>query len=853
MRQRYYFRPLIPLLLSLISGIFVGTRFPGHWIWGVLGVGAAGAFIGYFLICRKEIRLFPLIFFILLGYLSVQPWSAPRFPENHVVRFIGPQKRHLSGTVAGEIRRDEKRTRFVLTNLSIKDRRTNTETPPPVAGKLRVSCWGNPPAFQAGDRLSMTARIRPVNSFQNPGGFDYRRYLAFRGIWANAYTSERDLHVAPETGKSSFFYRIQGFRQTLSRFIDGRLPAYSAETRGILKALVLGLRSEISADLREAFSRAGVSHILAISGLHIGIVAGVAFWLWIRALSCFPALLRRAWTRKAAAVLSLIPVLGYGLLSGMAPSTQRAVIMVAIFLAALFFEKEHEPFNTLAMAALVILLVHPPALFSISFQLSFASVFSILFGMSKTRRWWERSHKTGKESLFSRMRRWLVSFLLVSGFAVLGTIPIVMLYFNRVALISLAANMAIVPLVGFLAVPGGLLGVCLYFVFPHGSAVCLEFSAVVVQKAIDAVHFFSRIPYASLDTFTPTGFEVVLYYAAMGLIFHGINREKGVPEPPSMVTAEDGFFRSVSRWVPVGLYRRRTWIGVFILVLAIAADAGYWLHHRLWHTDLRVSVIDVGAGNAVLAELPKGYNLLIDGGGFPDNTAFDVGANVVAPFLRRKKIHFLDAVVLSHPDSDHMNGLVHILRHFRVRALWTNGDREESESFHAFVRVVGEEQTPMPPYEKLPRTFRINGTDVDILYPPPGYRKFKERDRWRNTNNNSMVLRVRYKNTAFLFPGDIMAKAEDELIHIAGDTIQSTVMVAPHHGSKTSSTVAFVKTVKPRVVIVSAGNRGPHSKILQRYRRFGAGIYSTHVHGAVRVFADDSGIRILPTVKDARL
>jgi len=849
MNQGHYHRPLIPLLFSLIPGIIAGYEYPGHLSWAAGAACIAGAFLIRCLALKKSASFSPLIFFFLIGYLSIQSWAAPRFCEDHVVRFIGLEKKHLLGTVEEVIKRSEKRTSFILENIFIK--KEGSEAPFPVVGKVRMSCWGKAPDFFAGDILAMKARIQPVKYFKNPGGFDYQRYLAFQGIWATAYTSEKDLVVKPHETVVSFSDRIRSFRRSLSDFIDRIIGEKKEQTKGILKALVLGDQREISTDLRDAFNRVGVSHILAISGLHIGIVAGGAFWVFVRMLSFFRIFLWHAWTRKGAALLSMLPVLIYGELSGWSPSTQRAVIMVGVFLAALFFEKEHEPFNTLAVAALGILVLDPPALFSISFQLSFASVFWILFGMGRTKHWWKRPPKTDPDPFFLRVPRWILSSFLVSAFAVLGTLPLVMMYFNQISLISLAANIVIVPLMGFIAVPAGLMAVFLHPIHLQTSAFLIKISSFAIEMAIHGVHIFSRVPFGSMKTVTPSFLEVVLFYTAIWALFDLGKRSKTAYELPVAGEKEKGVLLFLNRFIRRMFTSYRSQAALLVVSVLAIADIGYWMQYRLWHKDLRISVIDVGAGNAILVELPKGYNLLIDGGGFPDNEAFDVGASVVAPFLWCNKIVSIDTVALSHPDADHLNGLVYIAQNFSVKELWTNDEREDSHAYRRLLEIVREKGIPMPAYERLKRSYRIHGALIEIWHPPPEYQATKKTGRLQNSNNNSMVIRVRYGDYSFLFPGDIMAKAEKELSDMAGDAIRSTLMVAPHHGSNTSSTADFLDAVKPQYIIVSAGDKGPHPEVFERYRRLGATIFPTHVYGAIRVFADYDSLKIVPTVNRA--
>lgn len=849
MNPGHYFRPLIPVLTALIPGIFIGAEYPGRLFWAVPGVFLTGAWLIHGLFRHKSASFSPLFLLFLVGYLSIQPWSAPRFDENHVVHLIGPRKHALTGTVDRVLHRDPRGTRFILKDLFIVNDKTHPGGMRRVGGKLRVSCWGKAPLLKAGDALSLTARIRPVRSFKNPGGFDYQRYLAFKGIWALAYASEIRRVEKPKQAPFSFSNRIRSIRQDLSRFIDKELSGRtSAACRGVVKALVLGDRSGIGTGLREAFNRAGVSHILAISGLHIGIVAGGAFGLFSRLLALFRVFLFNAWTRKGAALLSLFPVLVYGVLSGMSPSTQRAMVMVGVFLGAFLFEKAHEPFNTLAAAALGILILDPCALFSISFQLSFASVFWILLGMSRTKAWWGSPGGAESRSPFFRIKKGLLSFFLVSLFAVLGTLPVGMFYFNQISLVSPAANMVIIPLMGFVAVPAGLVAVFLFPVHLPSAAFFLKVSAAVTEYAISGVRFFSEIPFAFMKTITPSLFEIALFYGTLGLFLAWIGPSETVPAPMAGALGEKGLSAPPAPLRSGHFTGYRVKGALLLLLLFWAGDIGYWVHYRLWHKDLRITVMDVGPGNAVLVELPGGYNLLIDGGGFSDNAVFDVGAKVVAPFLWRKKILGLDTIVLSHPNSDHMNGLIYVLRHFRVKSFWSNGERAPSRSFQVLMQAIRERGVAMPPYATLPRSSEVHGAGMRIWYPPPDFEKRKAAEAWRNANNNSMVLRIRYKDYAFLFPGDIMRKAERELLSMAGTAIRSTLLLAPHHGSNTSSTLDFLNAVKPEYVVVSAGRKGPHPEVLKRYQRVGATVFSTHIHGAVRIFVGNNTLRILKTV-----
>lgn len=291
---------------------------------------------------------------------------------------------------------------------------------------------------------------------------------------------------------------------------------------------------------------------------------------------------------------------------------------------------------------------------------------------------------------------------------------------------------------------------------------------------------------------------------------------------------------------------------IFVL-LVIAGDAFYWLHQRYWHRDLRISILDVGHGNASLVEFPGGDTLLIDGGGFADITAFDMGARVLAPYLRRQKIMTVDTVVLSHPNSDHLNGLIHICGNFNVKQLWTNGEAHPTLGYRLLIENAAANRIRSPDFRSLARRHACGGVQIRILYPPPDFLSKRVNESWRDTNNNSLVLQLLYGDHSFLFPGDITRKAEAELVARSGSEVQSTVLVVPHHGSKSSSSPAFVSAVKPEVAIVSARDSGkgrhPHPTVADRYRRHHCRLFLTEKHGAIRLISDGEELRVEPFVK----
>ncbi|MFC1826259.1 DNA internalization-related competence protein ComEC/Rec2, partial [Thermodesulfobacteriota bacterium] len=624
----------------------------------------------------------------------------------------------------------------------------------------------------------------------------------------------------------------------------------AGKPQNVLKALIVGDRSSIPPDLREAFNRAGVGHLLAISGLHIGIVASGAFIFFVRILSYIKPLLWHARTKKAAVVFSLLPVLFYGLLAGMSPSTQRAVIMVAVFLLSFFFEREQDLVNTLALAAMLVLIINPPALFSISFQLSFIAVLVIIYSLSRVQNPWKSDPAELKKGKLFQIKQKLFYFLAASFFAILGTLPFGMLYFNQISLVGLLANVIIVPLIGSVVVPLGLFAVFLYPLTITGASWFLGTSAKVLAQALAVVEFLAGLPYAAVKTVTPTWFEICLFYLLLWSLLNikgAQTTSSGRPKIHNMQPRARSATGNEARATTVHRQKLARIIAVAVILAGIG-DTLYWCNRRFWHDDLRVTIIDVRHGSSGLIELPRGHNILIDGGGFSDNAVFDIGARIVAPFLWRKKIRTVDTIVLSHPNSDHLNGLIYITEHFNVKEVWTNNRASDTSSYQKFMTVIAKGRIPRPMFKELARSRKINGVCLDILYPPFDFIDRSKREGWRDQNNNSMVIKATLGSISFLFPGDIKARAETELAANFANLLKSTVLLAPHHGSQTSNTDGFLAKVAPEVVIISSGPQSrfgcPHPAVLKRYQKYGFRLLETARHGAVSVSTDGRSLAI---------
>lgn len=806
-----FYRPAIPLTLSLMAGILLGQGRPGYAVPVLLLFLAAAGRLALRLRRVQAARWTPLLATLAAGYLAMVPWTSPPSGPGALADYLDSGYWRIHGVVVDPPVIRLGRTRVIL-NVTRLAREGASQ---PVRGCIRLTVMGET-TLAPGDRLIFPAKIRSFRNFENPGRFDYRRTMAFQGIQGSAWVRAEKLRTDGRRTLSPALRLVQGVRLRLARLIDAAGKDAFPEETAVLKALVFGDRSGIDAGLRDRFNRAGVGHLLAISGLHVGIVATLAFGVLRWFFAFIPFLLWRGWGRPWAAAATLVPVLAYGVLAGMSPSTQRAEIMVAVFLAALILGRPHDVLNTLAVAALTILALFPPALFSISFQLSFAAVLAIVYGLEKIGAVRSTDHPP-----MVRAGRWLVNFMLVSALAIAGTTPVVLYHFNQTSLVGLAANLFLVPLVGFVAVPVGLLSALAALFSEPAATVGFQLSIHILHLASLGLDFFSTLSFAAVNVVTPSLPEILIYY----LIGWGLLNLRQ------------------SRIAP--------WVLSAALVVAVG-DGLYWSYQRFWHRDLKVTAIDVGQGGCTLMELPGGDVLLYDGGGFSDNRLFDMGRRVVAPVLWRRKIATVDILVLSHPNADHLNGLIYIAQNFNVRELWTNGDVNTTMGFGLLMAACREKHIAVRRVDADTGDTAIGPVILSVLHPAADFLSPPDGMDQGDRNNGSLVLKATLGETAFLLTGDIQDRAEALLVQRAGSALASTVLFAPHHGSRTSSSQGLVTAVGPDVVVISAGagNRFgfPHAEVMDRYRAAGCRILCTAVHGAISLRSDSQAVVARPFV-----
>lgn len=743
-----------------------------------------------------------------LANAALQRVLTPQLPPTHLRHLSLPQQVTLEGWLFREPERFPTRGRLYLEAVRI----WHNGRPRAATGKILVTVRFLSGPWQYGDLLRLSVRLRAPRNFRTPGSFDYEGYLARQGIYLSAFLWDDTTIV--RTGASGHRMRrwLEHARRTIGTFFDHHLDS---QTAAILRALIIGDDGRLGKDVRETFARAGVAHVLSISGLHIGLVAAAAYgaWWWLLGRSRY--LLLRFTMPKLAAVLTIPPVLLYAGLAGGSVATWRATIMVLVYLLAILLNRQDEVYRSLALAALLISLLWPGAVLDISFQLSFLSMLAIFLGMSRFSVWWAQVRQSPWCQLhprWARLLHWGVIYIAVSGCALLGTAPATAAHFNQVALAGLFANVLVVPLLGSAAVLLGLAAACAVFLLPGVASLFLLGAGLITRLGAWLVEGIGTWPYAAVRVVTPTLLELVLLY---GLLTYTLCHS------------------TLRQW------HAGTRFLLPLLVAALLTDSALWTWDRYFRRDLRVTFLDVGQGDAAVVEFPGSPVMVIDGGGFASED-FDTGQAIVAPFLWSRKIGRIDILVLSHPQLDHYGGLAFLVQHFSVREFWFNGDRAPSERFARLQAALDRAGVVSRVLCRGAADQQFAGVRVQILHPPC-------QRTGRNTNNASLIVRLSHGTVDFLFTGDVEAPGEHTLL-AATDTVASEILKVPHHGSRTSSTWAFVRAVAPQVAVVSLGlhNRFhfPAPEVVHRYTEHGGRLLRTDQVGAVTVLSTGQTYRV---------
>ncbi|MBK5276950.1 MAG: DNA internalization-related competence protein ComEC/Rec2 [Desulfuromonadales bacterium] len=786
-------RPLLLPFLALAVGLTVadqtGFRMP------LYGVAAFLACLILSCLTRRR-TLFVVcvaLFFFALGLCALSPWKTPQYPSASIRTMAGPQSLTLEGVVRSRPVASPDGTSLLVRTEQLF-RGGSREA---VSGDLMLYVPEGEVSLDQGDRIRFTTRVTVPRRLGLPGEFDYPRYLAFQGVAAiGRVASPEDVVLIRGAAQDSLQRRVDLVARRLGDFIRASVP--DEEVSSVLTALLIGDQKRIPADLAAAYTRAGVNHILSISGFHVGIISYFIVMAALLLATRSEYLALRFNLRRAVLLLSLPAMLYYLVLTGSAPATARSVIMLAAFVLALYAERETDPVNALLVAAFLLVAVNPPSLFDISFQLSFLALWGICVIVPP---FMERFVRTER-----RWLRTLLQFVAASCAASLATAVPVLFVFNQASLNGVVSNFLIVPILGYGAVLAGFCALPFVYLFPPLATLLLLIAAKMVLVSNWLIELFAGLPVLS---------------------FHGITRLDMLLFLAVMCAAT--------------FLRGRKMKTCLCLLLPAAAVVAHLFAPSGADGRLHITMLSVGQAESLLLRLPDGAVVLVDGGGYLHDTGRDFGERTLAPALFKLGVRRIDHMILTHCHPDHIGGFPFVAGTFPVGSFWEATPGGIGDQYDQLRAALDRNRVPIRQLAAGDGITLSGGVSLRVLSPRTLQKRPGMQANDMDLNEDSLVFRLSYGSFSMLFTADSGFPAEERML-ADGRDLRSTVLKVGHHGSRYSTSEAFLKRVAPKLAMISAGRGNrfglPSPDTLDSLERRGIPVWRTDYDGTVELVSD---------------
>jgi len=645
--------------------------------------------------------------------------------------------------------------------------------------------------FKPGNEIKVTGFYHKGKERRNPGEFDYNAYLNSKKILGiiNIDGSKSISVLNPETNVLKNII----FQSRVS--IDNRLKEYySPETAALLRGLLLADRGEINYETKNEFINAGVVHVLAVSGLHVGYIILIFLFLFGR----FNIYLR--------SILTIVGLICFMLITGVPPSVFRATVMATVLIIAFLANRSTNLLNSISIAAVIILFINPNELFNPGFQLSFSAVLAIgiiLPHLNELINGWNIRNKP---------LRYIILFSAVSLSAQIGTLPFTLLYFNKFSLIALFTNLIVIPAIGVI-IASAIVMLVFSTVLPFIAIYFAAFNDLLTSGVLTLIKFSGNLSFSYLSITDYSIVDLLIFYLMLSLLLYFLPKFNSIKSKVALLILVVG----------------NTLIYSTVDDIKILPD-----------NKLSVLMIDVNQGDSFLIKFPNGKTALVDAGNATN--FFDNGERVIIPLLNYLGIHKVDYGIISHIDSDHYGGFVSLVMADMIGTIFKpeiDTTLSKDKKFEEFIR---QNDVKVKYFDEV--KMEIGNAVIYFLFD-----KNLKALSGKSTNDRSGFFKLVYGNTSFLFTGDLEKRMEKFYSSKYRNFLDSDVLKVGHHGSKTSSSQIFLEYVTPELSLISAGFKNkfghPSKEIVERLKNTGSSIYRTDLNKAVLLISDGENIKVI--------
>lgn len=627
------------------------------------------------------------------------------------------------------------------------------------------------PSIKYGDSLYIEGEFKQPEEARNYKGYNYKQYLKTKKIIG---TVELEKVKILKSSNGSFIHNIQKYiRDT----INGTL---TDEEGNLLLAILLGDKDKLSEDIQESFKTSNLSHMLAVSGAHVSyIILGLTYVLQNSIIG-----------KKNGKIVCIIFLLAFMAITNFTPSVTRACIMAILTLFSSIIYRKSDVYTNISVAALITLIFNPYSLLDLGFQLSYGGTIGIIIFIKRIQ----------EKKSNSKVINYIKQMALVSIYANIIIIPIMVYHFNTVSFTFIISNIMASPILGIIVITGFLFIITSITVKPLTSLIAI-FIKPILSILIKISQICSKLPFSNILVVTPYMFNVISYYA---IILYCIKSKKN----------------------------NKCKIIICLLIVLILINFIIYIFPQ----KLRIFFIDVGQGDSTLIITPDKKTVLIDGGG---SDSFDVGEKVLLPYLLDRRILKVDYVLISHFDTDHCGGILTIMEKVKVKNIIISEQAEHSENYERFKKLMIHKKIRLIEVKKGDKIKIGRYSEFKILFPTS--RLLSENP----LNNNSIVAQFNYNNFKMLFTGDIEKLAEQQILKAEKAEIRADILKVAHHGSKTSSIPEFIKAVKPKIALIGVGKNNtfghPNQQTIKNLENIKCRIYRTDLQGEIIIKIDQKG------------